>query len=279
MIMWVCKFYNSKCDCLSKNVPSLHNYKYLEIPIWNIQLNISWEGKEVLTRVSPLIYSYTISFSWQTLQRIASWIAHHFREFLHHYHKWSYRGGGWGWWGATEVAGFSTYWSWPARRSHLRLIWTLDITNSSQFDGQAFGPVVWRFPAGWILVHSHHCHLKTTWSLEHVRQARENSPKKSKPVNHWQWYTHGSLVHWCSNWLVVKSVPCHLDWTRPVFANLVTNITSIPDFYGLQNLCFADETHYMVFALAADDCLIFFASQSTHCFILNRLVLKWKQFK
>ena len=70
---------NTNCDCLSENRPSSHNYKYLEIPIWNIQLNISWEGEEVLTRISPLIYSYTISFSWQTLQRTASWIARHFR--------------------------------------------------------------------------------------------------------------------------------------------------------------------------------------------------------
>jgi len=102
-----------------------------------------------------------------------------------------------------------------ARRSHLRPIWALDITNSSQLDGQAFWPVVWQFSAGWILVYSHHCHLKTTWALEHIRQAWENSPKISRPVNHQQWYTHGSLVHWCSNWLVVKSVPCHLVWTRP----------------------------------------------------------------
>jgi len=107
-------------------------------------------------------------------------------------------------------------------RSHLRPIWTLDIKNSSQFDGQAFWPVVWWFPAGWMLVYSCHCHLKITRAFKHIRQARENSPKKSRPVNHWQWYTHGSLVHWCSNWLVVKSVHCHLVWTIPVFANLVT---------------------------------------------------------
>jgi len=73
-----CIVYNI-CDCLSENVPSSHDYKYLEIPIWNIQLNISQECKEVLTRISSLIFSYTISFSWQTLQRTASWIAHHFR--------------------------------------------------------------------------------------------------------------------------------------------------------------------------------------------------------
>jgi len=123
-----------------------------------------------------------------------------------------------------EVAGFSTCWSWHCQKVRLRPIWALDIINSSQFDGQAFWPVVWWFPAGWILVYSHHCHLKTTWLSEHVRQARENSPKKSRPVNHWQWYTYESLVHWCSNWLVVKSVPCHLVQTRLVLANLVTYI-------------------------------------------------------
>ena len=37
-----------------------------------------------------------------------------------------------------------------ARRSHLKPIQTLDITNSIQFDGQAFCPVVWRFPARWV---------------------------------------------------------------------------------------------------------------------------------
>jgi len=58
--------------------------------------------------------------------------------------------------------------------------------NSSQFDGQAFWPVVWQFPARWILVHLHHCHLKTTQALKHIRQAQENSLKKSRPVNHWQ---------------------------------------------------------------------------------------------
>jgi len=86
-------------------------------------------------------------------------------------------------------------------------IWALDITNSSQFDGQVHRSVVWRYPARWVLVHSHHCHLKTTQVLEYIRQAQENSPMKSRSVNHWLWYRHGS---WCSNWVVVKSVPFHL---------------------------------------------------------------------
>jgi len=38
------------CDCLSKNVPSSHNYKYhFEI----FKFNISREGKEVLAYLSP----------------------------------------------------------------------------------------------------------------------------------------------------------------------------------------------------------------------------------
>jgi len=51
-----------------------------------------------------------------------------------------------------EVRGGGELWKWQvfpyvevdtARRSHLRPIQALDITNSSQFDGQAFWPVVW----------------------------------------------------------------------------------------------------------------------------------------
>jgi len=122
-----------------------------------------------------------------------------------------------------KVVGFSTCWSWTLPDSlYLRPIWALDITNSSQFDEQSFWPVVWWFPTGWVLVHSHHCHLKTTQALKHIRQAWETSPKKSRSVNHCQWYTHGLLVPWCSNWGVVKSMPCHLVRTRSISVNLVT---------------------------------------------------------
>jgi len=84
-----------------------------------------------------------------------------------------------------EVGGGGEPWKWrvlprvevgTARRSYLRPIWALNVTNNSQFDGQAR-----RFPAGWVLVYSHHCHLKTTQALEHVRQAQETSPRKSRP--------------------------------------------------------------------------------------------------
>jgi len=34
--------------------------------------------------LSPLIYSYTIFFSWSTLQRAASWIARRFRQIWSH---------------------------------------------------------------------------------------------------------------------------------------------------------------------------------------------------
>jgi len=81
-----------------------------------------------------------------------------------------------------EVGGGGESWKWrvlphvevdTARRSHLRLIWALNVINGSQFDGQALWPVVWRFPAGWVLVHLHHCHLKTT-------RARQTGPR-NKP--------------------------------------------------------------------------------------------------
>jgi len=108
------------------------------------------------------------------------------------------------------------------RRSHLRSIFAPNVTNSSQFDGQAFWPVVWRFTAGWVLVHSHHWHLKTTWALEHVRQAQETSPRKSRPGKQWQWYTRGLLVHWCRNWMVVKSQLCYCVCGSRLLSNPVT---------------------------------------------------------
>ena len=55
----------------------IHIYKYVEIQFWNIKYNISWECKELLVCLSPLIHSYTMS--WPTLQKTASWIACHFR--------------------------------------------------------------------------------------------------------------------------------------------------------------------------------------------------------
>ena len=96
-----------------------------------------------------------------------------------------------------------------ARSSHLRPIWALNITNSSQFDGQAFWPVMWRFPAGLVLVYSHHWHSKTIRALEHVRQAQERIPRKSRAGKQWQWYAIGLLVHWCRNQVIMKSQPCH----------------------------------------------------------------------
>jgi len=88
-------------------------------------------------------------------------------------------GGGeklWKWWVFTCVEVDT------ARRSHLRPIQALDITNSSQFDGKAFLQAVWRFPAGWVPVQSHYCHLKITQALEHARQAPETSPRKAHQI-------------------------------------------------------------------------------------------------
>jgi len=102
---------------------------------------------------------------------------------------------------------------------------SIDITNT----GQVLWPAIWQFPAGWIFVQSHLCHLKATWALEHVRQAWEINPRKNRQVKVWQWYTHGSLAHWCSNWVMMKSMPCHLVTrlvqTKPILSNLVTYVT------------------------------------------------------
>jgi len=37
-----------------------------------------------------------------------------------------------------------------------------------------------------------------------MSQAQETSPRKDRPVNEWEWYTCRLLIHWCSNWAVVK---------------------------------------------------------------------------
>jgi len=73
-----------------------------------------------------------------------------------------------------------------------------------------------------VLVQSYHCHLKTTWGLEHIRQAQETSIRKRWSGNHWQWYTHWLLVHWCRNRVVVKSQPCHCVCRSRLLSNLVT---------------------------------------------------------
>ena len=67
------------CDWIWEKLASTHIYKYIDIQFWNIKYNISWECKELLVCLSLWIHSYTMSFSWSTLQRTASWIACHFR--------------------------------------------------------------------------------------------------------------------------------------------------------------------------------------------------------
>ena len=66
------------------------------------------------------------------------------------------------------------------------------------------------------------CPVNLFEDFEYVRQAWETSPKKSRPGNHWQWYTHGLLVRWCRIWVVVKSQPCHCVCGSQLLSNLVT---------------------------------------------------------
>jgi len=67
-----------------------------------------------------------------------------------------------------------------ARWSHLRPICSLNITNSSQFDGQVHWPVMSvKISSQVDALQSHHFHLKTTQALKHVRQAQEKAPGKA----------------------------------------------------------------------------------------------------
>jgi len=103
-------------------------------------LNISQEGKEVLTHLSPLIHSY---FSVDKLYKgqlvELSTILDSFYTTITNYHL------------GVEVGGSGESRKWQvfphvevdtARRPHMRPIQALDITNSSQFDGQTFCPVM-----------------------------------------------------------------------------------------------------------------------------------------
>jgi len=165
-------------NCIWEKPVSTHIYKYVEIQFWNIKYNISWECKELLVCLSPLIHSYTMSFSWQTLKRELPTILDSFHTSITNDHIGVEVGGG----GEPWSGGFfHLYKLNTSRCSHLRSVWALYITNSSQFDGQALWPIVWQFPAIWIPVHSHHCHLKATKALEHVRQAQETNPRKYRP--------------------------------------------------------------------------------------------------
>ena len=61
---------------------SMHNYKYLGIPIVIIWSAASREGKQMLVWNSLRFYSYLYSIYAPTVECIASWIARHFRQFF-----------------------------------------------------------------------------------------------------------------------------------------------------------------------------------------------------
>ena len=64
----------------------------------------------------------------------------------------------------------------------------------------------------------------TTRALTFVWQVQETSLRKTRLVNLWQWDIHKLLVHWPSYRVVVKTVPWHGVWIRPVFQDPVTYV-------------------------------------------------------
>jgi len=103
---------------------SLHNYQYLEIPIQNIQLNMSWEGKEVLACFS----SPNLSLSVKQLCKgqIRSWIITILDSFTP-VQQVIHKDEGWGWWEPWSGKFFKLK---TARWSLLRPVWALEVTNS-----------------------------------------------------------------------------------------------------------------------------------------------------
>jgi len=82
-----------------------------------------------------------------------------------------------------QMAVARKYWVLPcvevdtAKRSYLRPIWVLNVTNSNQFDGQAFWPVVWQFSAWWVLVYSHDMiNWKTSYNYGLAEKGTQAAP-------------------------------------------------------------------------------------------------------
>jgi len=129
-------------------------YKYLEIPIRNTNLNYSIEYISRRQKGAYMTYSTYLYIVIQYLsvdklykRQLAelSAILNSFYTTITNDHIGVEVGGSvepWKWWVFSYVEVHT------ARRSHLRLNWVLDITNSSQFDGQAFWLAVWRFSTG-----------------------------------------------------------------------------------------------------------------------------------
>ena len=98
----------------------------------------------------------------------------------------------------------------------------LHITQSSWIHGPTHQPVVWRFIAGWLLVHWRWGHLKTTPALVDVWQDSETSHSKSSSGNFQHWYLADMLASVYSYRVMVKSVSsCCVRGSR-VLSNPVT---------------------------------------------------------
>ena len=83
---------------------------------------------------------------------------------------------------------------------------------------------MWRFIAGWLLVHWRWGHLKTTPALVDVWQDSETSHSKSSSGNFQHWYLADTLASVYSYRVMVKSVSSCCVRGRWVLSNPVTNM-------------------------------------------------------
>jgi len=132
---------------------------------------MSWEGNEggTCTQFSPLIYSYTISFIWPTLQRAASWIVCHFKYLVFtQYHKQLHRCGGQGTWSG----GFFHQHKLNTARWSVSVLDITILTNSeADWLAKLSNQSCSKFESGGnFSSQTHNCHLKTTrQALGHIR--------------------------------------------------------------------------------------------------------------
>ena len=117
---------------------------------------------------------------------------------------------------------------WLIIYSHKRPVCTVSITKCSQISAWYHQPVVWRFPAGWLLVHSHQSHLKTTRTLADVWQACKTSHNKSRPSSLWLYLVVEVIVQWCS-YLMVMNL---WNWTGVPLGTVLVNPVTYNRFFG-----------------------------------------------
>ena len=105
------------------------------------------------------------------------------------------------------------------------------ITQRNLIHGQTHQLIVWRFIAGWLLVHWRWSHLKITPALVDVWQDSETSHSKSSLGNFQHWYLADMLASVYSYCVMVKSISSCCVRGRWVLSNPVTYVIRVVQLF------------------------------------------------